>query len=77
MALRVSARAYRLTVVHAQPYRQRRLDAQAAGQPSASYTAVRSRLRKAVATAAGDAAPIITRVFGGELMGADLRQTNF
>jgi hypothetical protein len=34
-------------------------------------------LRKAVATAAGDAAPIITRVFGGELMGADLLQTNF
>ena len=40
------------------------LAAQAEGRPFMPYTAAKARLRKAlIATAAGDAAPIMTRVF--------------
>jgi hypothetical protein len=40
------------------------LQAQAEGRPFMPYTAAKAWLRKAlVATAAGDAAPIMTRVF--------------
>ena len=40
------------------------MQAQAEGRPFMPYTAAKARLRKAlVATAADDAAPIMTRVF--------------
>jgi hypothetical protein len=46
-------------------FRQRRLQAQAEGRPFMPYKAAQARLRKAlVGVAAGDPAPIVTRVFG-------------
>ena len=45
-------------------YRTRRLQAQAEGRPFMPYRAAQVRLRKAlVGVAAGDPAPIMTRVF--------------
>jgi hypothetical protein len=47
-------------------FRQHRLQAQAEGRPFPPYSAAKARLRKAlVGVAAGDRAPIPTRVFGG------------
>jgi hypothetical protein len=49
-------------------YKRRRLQAQAEGRPFMPYRAAQARLRKAlVGVAAGDPAPIMTRVFGDRL----------
>jgi hypothetical protein len=46
-------------------YKRRRQQAQAEGRPFMPYKAAHARLRKAlVGVAAGDPAPIMTRVFG-------------
>jgi hypothetical protein len=49
-------------------FRQRRLEAQAAGTPFPSYTAARLRLRRAlVGVTAGEPMAIVREVFGGSL----------
>jgi hypothetical protein len=49
-------------------FRQRRLEAQAAGKPFPSYMAVRLRLRRAlVGVTAGELVAIVREVFGGLL----------
>jgi hypothetical protein len=56
-----------LSVFFNREYKQRGQEAQAEGRPFPPYRAIQARLRKAlVATPAGDAAPVVERMFGGE-----------